>query len=500
MKSAILLGFQLEPTQFIVFQIVNWKVRLASKVICGGPEPDFCDCPMWKFSAKCLHHKMVSTDLNVVAASRDHSAKTEEPINWKVMGPLGAIVVADQARDKIVVANTRIGNVGLKDLIFRFQSPGPHEICVHESLNPKRIYEECQTSLKGSKDIRGSDVIAAGAKVPAETAAPVDYYWLDGSLSDPWGAEVRAKVSDIVPTKPASGVEGLVRERMMVSATTPEWLKIEKPKSSDFYVSTDDWHQICYSIYHRENLLLTGPSGSGKSQVFYWASKAMKRHLEAINMGACSEPRTSLIGNVNLNAEGTYVSDSRFVAAFRGDKGEAVILLDELTRAVPGAFNILLPALDDQRYLSLDEHEDASVVHMSEKVSFCATANIGMQYTGTEALDKALKDRFGTIIEMFFPPAENEIQVLLGRCPGLSRRDATRLVKLATKQRDLTKVDEEFPEFVSTRMLIAAGMKIGRGMSFDLACKGSILTHFSSEGGNESDRTKMMQIIQRNGK
>ena len=66
--------------------------------------------------------------------------------------------------------------------------------------------------------------------------------------------------------------------------------------------------------------------------------------------------------------------------------------LDELSRAGRDAFNILLPLLDGQGYLPLDEAEDAAVVHRAPGVSFLATANLGMEYTGTEPLDLALKD------------------------------------------------------------------------------------------------------------
>ena len=51
----------------------------------------------------------------------------------------------------------------------------------------------------------------------------------------------------------------------------------------------------------------------------------------------------------------------------------AVILLDELSRAHPDAWNILMINLDQgQRYLRLDEHENSPTINVAEGVCFCS--------------------------------------------------------------------------------------------------------------------------------
>ena len=78
----------------------------------------------------------------------------------------------------------------------------------------------------------------------------------------------------------------------------------------------------------------------------------------------------------------------------------AVILLDELSRAHPDAWNILMTVLDSgQRYLRLDESDTQETIPVAEGVTFVATANIGNEYTSTRVMDKALMDRF-IIVEM----------------------------------------------------------------------------------------------------
>ena len=206
----------------------------------------------------------------------------------------------------------------------------------------------------------------------------------------------------------------------LAAKATPKWASIKRPHPSEFFVSKEVWEQVCYCLMQGENLLLVGPTGSGKSQIVYKAAEALDRPLVTFNMGAMSEARTSLIGNTHFDKErGTWFGISRFAAAAKGDMGPAIILTDEITRAVRDAFNILLPLWDDQGYLALDESEDASIINRHEEVSFVATANVDMEYTGTEAMDIALKNRFATIIDMDFPPLDNEVSVLMGRCDGL---------------------------------------------------------------------------------
>ena len=162
-----------------------------------------------------------------------------------------------------------------------------------------------------------------------------------------------------------------------------------------------------------------------------------------------------------------------------------------------GAFNILMPLMDRQGYLPLDESEDGHVIRRGERVAFIATANVGMEYSGTMAMDKALKDRFAVTIDMDFPPEANEVTVLTGRCEGLKKSDAKQLVKIAARQRELCRIDGEFIEMISTRMLIEAAEQIAAGVEFRTACKFCIENQFSADGGDASDRTKIQQIIQK---
>ena len=74
--------------------------------------------------------------------------------------------------------------------------------------------------------------------------------------------------------------------------------------------------------------------------------------------------------------------------------------MDEITRIDRSAGNILLPAMDTQAYIAVDETEKPYIVKRAPNVLFAATANIGMEYTGTDQLDAAIIDRFNHIIHI----------------------------------------------------------------------------------------------------
>lgn len=273
-----------------------------------------------------------------------------------------------------------------------------------------------------------------------------------------------------------------------------QWL-LERPSDTEFFVDGDVWEQLCYAIYDGINVLLTGPSGSGKSELCAFVAQAAGRSLERFNFGAMSEPRASLVGNVHFDPKsGTRFAKSRFVLSI--ERPGSILLLDELSRAAREAFNILLPLLDGQKYLALDEEEHAAVVHPAEHVCFLAAANIGVEFTGADALDVALRDRFPIHIAMDFPPMDKEIEILINRCPGLTSASATRLVRLAARQREMAS-EGDFVGMVSTRALLAAGRQLAAGVSLANAFQFCILNHFSADGGDTSERARLQQVFQK---
>ena len=111
------------------------------------------------------------------------------------------------------------------------------------------------------------------------------------------------------------------------------------------------WKYLIRSAVRGKNIMMTGQAGCGKTMAAKSLVNALDRPDFYFNLGATQDPRASLIGNVHFDkGKGTYFSESLFVKAIQTPN--AVILLDELTRAHPDAWNILMTVLDyGQRYL-----------------------------------------------------------------------------------------------------------------------------------------------------
>ena len=180
-----------------------------------------------------------------------------------------------------------------------------------------------------------------------------------------------------------------------------------KLKPEGLFMNQLNWQYLIRSAVRGKNIMLVGPSGCGKTVAAQSVQEALGRPNFYFNLGATQDPRATLIGNTHFRDKETLFAESLFVKAIRTPN--AIILLDELTRAHPDAWNILMTVLDyKQRYLRLDEKENCETVKVASGVTFIATANIGNEYTATRVLDRALKDRF-VIIEVDTLDAEYNI-------------------------------------------------------------------------------------------
>ena len=181
------------------------------------------------------------------------------------------------------------------------------------------------------------------------------------------------------------------------------------------------WKYLIRSAVRGKNIMMTGQAGCGKTLAAKSLINALDRPEFYFNLGATQDPRSTLIGNVHFDKQkGTFFSESLFVKAIQTEN--AVILLDELTRAHPDAWNILMPVLDyGQRYLRLDEADGQDTISVADGVTFIATANIGNEYTATRQLDKALLDRF-TVIEMDLLTQEEEYGLLKYMFPTVEEK------------------------------------------------------------------------------
>jgi DUF917 family protein len=215
------------------------------------------------------------------------------------------------------------------------------------------------------------------------------------------------------------------------------------------------------------------------------------------NLGSTQDPRATLIGNTQFSKEkGTFFSESAFIKAIKTPN--AIVLLDELSRAHPDAWNILMTVLDaNQRYLRLDEAEGSPIVNVAEGVTFIATANIGNEYTATRVLDRAILGRF-VMIEMDLLNSEEELTLLKKMYPEVNEEDLKAVAEIAHNTREVSRSEvAKLTNMISTRASVEMGGLLYDGFTLMEAAEVAILPFFSQDGGLESERTYVKQLVQK---
>ena len=268
-------------------------------------------------------------------------------------------------------------------------------------------------------------------------------------------------------------------------------------KPNKLFMNETKWKYLVRSAVRGKNVMMTGNSGCGKTLASKTLAEVLDRPFFYFNLGATQDPRSSLIGNTHFKKEtGTVFAESSFIKAIRTPN--SIILLDELSRAHPDAWNILMTPLDPlQRYVRLDESEDSEVVPVADGVTFVATANVGNEYTSTRVMDRALLDRFVTV-EMDELEYDEEVALLKLLYPDADINMLGTLAEITTHTRKVVKsAESKITDSLSTRSAVEMAGLAYDGFNLLEIAEASIYPHFSDDGGADSERTYMKQFVQK---
>jgi MoxR-like ATPase len=268
-------------------------------------------------------------------------------------------------------------------------------------------------------------------------------------------------------------------------------------KPQKLFMNETKWKYLVRSAVRGKNVIMTGNSGCGKTLASKTLAEVLDRPFYYFNLGATQDPRSSLIGNTHFKKEtGTVFAESSFIKAIRTPN--SIILLDELSRAHPDAWNILMTPLDPlQRYVRLDESEDSEVVPVADGVTFVATANVGNEYTSTRVMDRALLDRFVTV-EMDELDYEEEVSLLKLLYPNADINMIGTISEITTHTRKVVRSAEaKITDSLSTRSAVEMAGLAYDGFTLLEIAEAAIYPHFSEDGGADSERTYMKQFVQK---
>ena len=251
--------------------------------------------------------------------------------------------------------------------------------------------------------------------------------------------------------------------------------KIKMPTIEDdgFYVDRDVFYLLIRNIRLGQHTMLTGPTGAGKTELIDLVADKAKRKNIIKDMGAIQDPIAGLLGTHRLRKGQSIFDPADFVSEVQ--QSNTIITLDELSRAPVTTNNILFPCLDSRRELAISiadsKDDDERKVNLAKDLVFFATANIGVEYTGTGMLDRALVDRF-FMVELDYMPKNIESQILVKRS-HIDRHDADIICDYISRLRDLGK-SGELSLGISTRYalqiasLVRDGLPITKSMEIVL--------------------------------
>lgn len=361
-------------------------------------------------------------------------------------------------RFAIITKDGRTYTATVDGVDFTDQIPAPTRATAYRS---GQVLEEVETKAGGTQWRRAD--MSTVVSVPTVGAADTETPEVDSDLED-----FRRFVLNSYSLKP----QGLIMDNL-------------------------PWRYLVRSVLRGKNILMTGPAGCGKTLAGRGVADALDRELFVIPLGSTQDPRATLIGNTQYDPEkGTVFGESYFVKAIQTPN--AIIQLDEISRASQDAWNILMSVLDpDMRMLRLDEAPDSPTIHVAEGVSFVATANIGVEYTSTRVLDRALLDRF-VIIEMRVLNAAEENDLLNYMFPDVDKKDIQALADLADATRAHVRDDlGKLSDIVSTRMSVATAGLLHDGFTLPEALEAAVIPFYPEDGGVDSERTYIRQLIQK---
>jgi len=333
--------------------------------------------------------------------------------------------------------------------------------------------------------------------------------WPDAPLMSDFGrAQKEAAAAKAAAAKPSGAEKKAEFFRIGVAALPIAALDELNPEDRAWVPKHDEHFQfgerektqleaLALEIEMGGNTLIVGPTGCGKSSLVEELASIVRAPTRRMNLHG-DVRAAHFVGEKIVDvdpATGQSVvtwRDGLFTQAWR--RGHWIIL-DELDFGPPPILSVLQAALENGGRLVLAEN-GGEVIPKHPRSRVIATANTlgrgdesGL-YAGTNILNDAFLDRFGTVIEADYPDAETEKKIIVAKS-GVDPAAAEMMVKVAAKVREEVKQDRAFCT-LSTRRLIEWARKTVRFRDWNKAAKISVLNKLAPD-----DRKFVEGVVQR---
>lgn len=251
---------------------------------------------------------------------------------------------------------------------------------------------------------------------------------------------------------------------LLDAASIPAQVRAFIPIKNPVYnIQVDEAHALLFAWELGEKVLITGPTGSGKTSLVDYCAALTSRPLIRVNMTGDMESAT-LFGQLVVENGGTVWKDGPATEAVRYG---AIFLLDEWDVTPPEILFGLQWLFEDNGKLFLKEMPGDSdtkfIVPHDNFRMVCAGNTVGQgddtgRYSGTNVQNNATIDRFQTTIVLDYLDAAHETKIIEDNCKDLWPGFASKMVSFANLVRTASK-QNNINLTMSPRTLINWGRK-----------------------------------------
>ena len=237
-----------------------------------------------------------------------------------------------------------------------------------------------------------------------------------------------------------------------------------------YQTSGDEVEHFEAAHARRLPMVLKGPTGCGKTRFVEHMAWRLKRPLVTV---ACHDELSAgdLVGRWLLDGDGTRWQDGPLALAARYG---AICYLDELVEARANTTVVIHPLTDSRRMLPLTARNEVVRAH----AEFQLVVSYNPSALARE-MKPATRQRFCAMA--FDYPAPEQEAGIVARESGLDLGRAAAIVAFGLRTRRLHGAG--FDEGASTRMLVAAAMLVGEGLSLSSACRLAMVDALSDDAG-----------------